>query len=522
MEEQLVVLHGSTFFVSDGRGDVENIGDPNGFFVRDMRHLSAWQLVVGGMPTRPLSTRTLDRDHARMFLTIGWARIGHDAGVTICRDRQVTDRLQEDLTVENYTGQPQRMAIELHYDADFADLFEVKDRKPKKGVCRVHVGRDAVCLRYDRDGFSRSTLISFSRVPASLDGHRAVFDVELATGGSWQLLVEVRCEGDGIGLAPGAAEGRVRGRYPSQPARPAGRRPRLETEMEALRHTYDQSLVDLDALRFRPFEEVPWTPPAAGLPWFMALFGRDSLITSYQALPFDPTLAAASLQSLALLQARDVDDYRDAQPGKILHELRCGEMARFREAPQSPYYGTHDATSLFLVLLDEYERWTGDLELVRRLEPAARAAIGWIERFGDPDGDGYMEYQARSPQGLVNHYWKDSWNSVMFADGTLAEPPIATCDVQGYAYDARMRAARLARLAWADEPLATRLEADAEELRCRFNRDFWCEEPCPAAITATTQSATTTAPSGRTTAGWWRRAAAATASVTRPPGCRGR
>jgi glycogen debranching enzyme len=252
--------------------------------------------------------------------------------------------------------------------------------------------------------------------------------------------------------------------------------PRLDTDLDVLSHTCRQSLIDLAALRFRPTDEVTWSLPAAGLPWFMALFGRDSLIASYQVLPFQVRLAQTTLEALSALQATERDDFRDAEPGKILHELRFGELARLGEVPHTPYYGTHDATPLFLILLDEYERWTGDLDLVRQLEPAARAALRWVEDFGDLDGDGYLEYKTRSSLGLVNQGWKDSWNSSLFADGRVAEPPIALCEVQGYAYDARLRTARLARLAWGDDELARRLETDAASLRGRFNADFWDQE----------------------------------------------
>jgi len=194
------------------------------------------------------------------------------------------------------------------------------------------------------------------------------------------------------------------------------------------------------------------------------------------ALPFQPHLAATTLEALAQLQATARDDYRDADPGKILHEVRRGWLATLGQTPHSTYYGSHDATPLFLILLDEYERWTGDRDLVRRLEPRARAAIAWIEGPGDPDGDGYLEYQTRSSKGLRNQGWKDSWNAILFADGRLAEPPIALCEIQGYAYDARRRAARLARVCWGDERLAERLEQDAATLQDRFNRDFWLEE----------------------------------------------
>jgi len=247
----------------------------------------------------------------------------------------------------------------------------------------------------------------------------------------------------------------------------------MSTDNDVLRHTYRQSLVDLAALRFRPLKTLSYSLPAAGLPWFMALFGRDSLITAYEALPFQPHLARTTLEALTHWQANEDDAFRDAEPGKILHELRLGVLTMVGERPHSPYYGTHDATPLFLILLDEYERWANDRDFIRSLKPAAMRALKWIERYGDPDGDGYLEYQTRSKEGLVNQCWKDSWNSILFSDGSAAKGPIATCEIQGYAYDARMRTARLAREVWNDSALAKRLERDAATLRERFNRDFW-------------------------------------------------
>jgi glycogen debranching enzyme len=214
--------------------------------------------------------------------------------------------------------------------------------------------------------------------------------------------------------------------------------------------------------------------PAAGLPWFMTVFGRDSLITSFQALPFTPELAETTLRVLSRYQGTKVDDFRDEEPGKILHEIRFGELTHFDERPHSPYYGTADATPLFLVLLDEYERWTGDTRLVRELEPNARAALQWIDEHGDRDGDGYVEYERRNTEtGLENQCWKDSWDSIRYADGRVAKGPIATCEIQGYVYDAKVRTARLAREIWNDQDLAARLDYEAAELRDRFNRDFW-------------------------------------------------
>jgi glycogen debranching enzyme len=234
-----------------------------------------------------------------------------------------------------------------------------------------------------------------------------------------------------------------------------------------------RSLVDVAALRFRPNTMPERSLPAAGLPWFMALFGRDSLITSYQMLPFSSELAATTLQALADAQGKNMVELTEEEPGRILHELRFGELTHFHERPQSPYYGASDTTPLFLVLLDEYERWTGDAKLVRALEPNARAALDWIDHFGDRDGDGYIEYERKTELGLENQCWKDSWNSILFHDGTLAPAPRATCEIQGYAYDAKVRCARLAREIWKDEALAVTLETEAAELKRRFNHDYW-------------------------------------------------
>ena len=241
--------------------------------------------------------------------------------------------------------------------------------------------------------------------------------------------------------------------------------------------TYRASLTDLAALRLQPDLGEPATLPAAGLPWFMALFGRDSLIASFQALPYLPSLAAATLRVLAARQAQTREDFHEQEPGKILHELRFGELTASGARPHAPYFGTADATPLWLVLLDEYHRWTGDDALVSELEPNARAALAWIEDGGDADGDGYVEYARRNPvTGLVNQCWKDSWDSIQFADGTLARGPIATCEIQGYVFDARRRAARLAREVWGDPALAKRLEHLAAGLRERFREDYWMPE----------------------------------------------
>ena len=250
--------------------------------------------------------------------------------------------------------------------------------------------------------------------------------------------------------------------------------PQLGCDNDALKITYRRSLVDMASLRF----VAPILPrhalPAAGLPWFMTMFGRDSIFTSLQALPFAPELAATTLRALGARQGTRLDDFRDEDPGRILHEMRYGELTAFEERPHSPYYGSADATPLYVVLMDEYERWTGDAVLVRELEHEARAALNWIDEYADLQGNGYVSYKRRNEAtGLENQCWKDSWDSISFHDGSLPGFPRATCELQGYAYDAKVRGARLARLVWHDDGFADRLDKEARELKRRFNRDFW-------------------------------------------------
>jgi glycogen debranching enzyme len=253
--------------------------------------------------------------------------------------------------------------------------------------------------------------------------------------------------------------------------------PRMECDWEPLRVAYRRSLVDLAALRFSPAITPGKSLPAAGLPWFMAIFGRDSIFTSLQALPFTSELAATTLRVLGLWQGTRVDDFRDEDPGRILHEMRYGEMTAFEERPHSPYYGCADATALYVVLLDEYEQWTGDRKLVRELEYEARAALQWIDEYADLTGSGYVSYQRRNEEtGLENQCWKDSWDSISYRDGRLPGFPRSTCELQGYAYDAKVRAARLARQVWKDPAFADELERQAADLKRRFNRDFWIED----------------------------------------------
>ncbi len=477
MSDELVLLDGSTFFVSDRAGDTAH-GGVTGFFFADVRHLAEWRLLIDGQPLRVLTVHQPDYYSARIFGTLASARVGVNPDVSVQRDRIVADGLHEDVTLENNSDNIQFLHVELHFGSDFADIFEVKDGLDKASGAHIAIATDEVTLAYEHDGFQRSTRFTFTE-PATVSCGVASFDVELAPREVWNVCIDVYCTADAVERGPRTGHGGFGLLHPHMALSLEewlDDAPRLETDDEHLRHTYRQSLVDLAALRFRPLPDLPSSLPAAGLPWFMALFGRDSLITAYQALPFQSRLAAATLEALAAYQATEDDPFRDAEPGKILHELRRGELVARGIVPHSPYYGSHDSTPLFLVLLDEYERWTGDVELVRRLEPAARAALVWIDAWGDRDGDGFLEYQTRSPRGLDNQCWKDSPNSILFADGTMSDLPRATCEIQGYAYDAKRRAARLAREVWNDKGLSDRLDEEAATLRRRFREAFWMEE----------------------------------------------
>jgi glycogen debranching enzyme len=472
------ILDGSTFAVSNRAGDMNAGPDqPHGFFYKDTRHLSRWVLTVNGVAPAALSTDTVEYYFAQFFLAPPTGTIYRDPSLSLIRRRLIGDGFVEEIALMNHGAAPAELVVRVEAGADFADLFEVKDVLAKKGTQYREVrGRDLV-LGYRRGDFVRETQIGSSE-PAEVDGQALVFRVTVAAKSEWTTRLEVRPVTGGTVHVPKHRSG-------SGEARPNLRggleqwvenAPQVSAHPHHLARVYTRSLVDLAALRFYPDILPGASVPAAGLPWFMALFGRDSLITSYQALPFAPELAATTLRVLAACQGKKVDDYREEEPGKILHELRFGELTAFRERPHSPYYGSADATPLFLVLLDEYERWTGDSALARELEGPARAALDWIDRFGDRDCDGYVEYQRKTEAGLDNQCWKDSWNSIVYPDGRLAPPPRATCEIQGYVYDAKVRCARLAREVWGDEALAGRLTKEAADLKRRFNRDFWVED----------------------------------------------
>jgi glycogen debranching enzyme len=482
--QAISVLDGNSFVVSDRHGDVcpDSRLPPHGFFAADTRFVSRWRLTVQGQPTDILSGAAVDYFAAQFFLTSSSEELHAAPALGIVRRRLLSDVWMEDVVVVNHRDERVPVVLDVEIATDFADLFEVKGDQIRRRDIVAETSERELALCYRNGGFVRETRVTVSEdAVVEQDGIHLNLWLEPREERRISFVIAPFFDQqDRSRTAPRRRGSFVEVRRERREELDAwvAAAPRLQTDDDTLRQVYRRSLTDLAALRFYPDIAVrDASLPAAGLPWFMTLFGRDSLITSYEALPFRPELARTTLTTLATRQGTTVDAFRDEEPGKVLHEIRFGELTATGLSPHSPYYGTADATPLFLVLLDEYERWTGDTALAKALEPAARAALEWIDRYGDLDGDGYVEYAARNPDsGLVNQCWKDSSNSILFADGRSAEGPVAACEIQGYVYDAKGRAARLAREAWDDPALAERLEAQAHALRERFLEDFWIPE----------------------------------------------
>ncbi|MBF9132662.1 amylo-alpha-1,6-glucosidase [Plantactinospora sp. S1510] len=477
--DQVSILEGFTFLVSDRNGDVDPAArDPVGLYYLDTRFLSRWIVTIDGKRLTPLSVDDLQYFEARFFLVPGQPTHYVNATLSVIRHRSIVSGLDEELQILNHSGDPADLTIRLDAASDFADLDDIgRPAVRKKGRYHHEVGNHHLHLRYSREGFHRATLIQ-STEPAEVDRDGMTFAVRIPPNGSWATRLRVATD-----ISAPSGDEVTGGRMPmlrklkegvrEDLDRWIGRAPRLQCDFGTLTATYRRSLIDLAALR-SPSIEGGGQLPCAGLPWLNTLIGRQSIFISLQTLPFLPELAATTLRTLAAYQGTKLDDFREEEPGKILHLLRWSESTAFEERPYARYFGSVDATPLFVVLLDEYERWTGDVELVRRLENEARRALNWLDEWGDLAGDGYLWYQRpRAPGEQPNQSWKESERAICYADGRLPGFPRATCEVQGYAYDAKIRGARLARTFWGDPGYADRLEHQAYALRERFNRDYW-------------------------------------------------
>jgi glycogen debranching enzyme len=479
----LTILEGSTFCICDEWGDIAD--DLAGFYADDTRYLSRLRLAVDGDRPLLLSSRKVDYFSAAFYLRNPVAGALPQDALLIGRERFVGEGMQDHVVVRNQAPEPVSFELALELGADFADILTVKEHDfalgrpvdahplPPPSQSRHHRDRNQLMFVDGERGARARTQVVFSQ-PGMVDVSGIRWRIELAPRERWDLRLDVAALPSGNHYHPRRLErhfGEERRRVQESLEAWHLRVPRLRASWDALQRTYERSVADIAALRLRGSGALDRLP-AAGMPWFMTIFGRDTIITSLQTLVFGPELARATLETLTELQATENDPKIDAEFGKIIHELRRGKAAR---SWFSRYYGSVDATPLFLVLLSELWRWTDDPGLVTRFKDPALRALEWIDRYGDRDGDGFVEYERRTPRGLENHCWKDSADSQRFSDGRLARGPIAPCEVQGYVFDAKRRLAEIAREGWNDLALAERLEGEAEALRVRFDEAYWVE-----------------------------------------------
>jgi len=489
----------STFAISGSAGDM-SVGAAQGLFVRDTRILSRFEVLVSGIRTEPLAAVTDDPFSATFVSRCLPAPDLADSTLMVFRSRYVGQGMREDLTIRNFADDPAHCTVEVFVGSDFADLFAVKEGRvganPSNSQIEASVSQSAsqwvtgqraagpegsgppatVTYTYRRGTVVRGVEIRFNG-PTTLTSERALFEVTVPARGEWTTCVEIGPVFDGVAVDPRYRCGESVDRATPSERLAQWRRqvPQVETSHPGLKEVIARSAEDLGALRIFDPDYPERVVVAAGAPWFMTVFGRDSLLTAWMALLVDPDLARGVLQTLARFQGKDVDPRHDEEPGRILHEMRFGDAASLSLGGGSIYYGTADATPLFVMLLGEMRRWGVAREMVDELLPNAVRAIEWIEQFGDADGDGYVEYRRSTDRGLANQGWKDSWDGIRYSDGRVAEAPIALCEVQAYTYGAYLASAHFA-FEVGDTVTYDRFRTKATQLKAAFNRDFWLEE----------------------------------------------
>lgn len=483
----LIINQGNTFMVTDQNGEI-GAETELGVFADDTRFLSHYAISANGEPWVRLTSSATEYFAARVYLTN--PLIPTEDGVipqgtlALVISRAVGEGIHEDLDVSNYGLSRVNFNLEVALRSDFADIFEVRSRR--------FVRRGRIVTRWDESTFELRTsyayhdfhrafiyrLVNSDSIPHYANG-RLTFEIELEPGASWHTCCYYMLAHD-----PDAHVPAMRG-YSHEMAdtlldtfqkRWMDQATRLTSANEDVYRFYLQSVEDMGALRLPEQNAQPdeWLP-AAGVPWFVTVFGRDSLIVSMQNMLVNPGFAHGALKRLAEFQATEVDDYRDAEPGRILHEIRFGELAHFKRIPHTPYYGTADATPLYLIVLHETWKWLGDDLDFGEYREAALRCLEWIERYGDLDGDGFQEYRTRSPMGYENMGWKDAGDAVVYPDGSQVKQPKALCELQGYVFDAWMRMAEMFE-AFGEPDRAADLRERAAALRDRFARHFWMED----------------------------------------------
>jgi len=483
---RLAINHGYGVLITDPDGQIQWPTD-KGFYHSDTRVISLWRVFADGVDWDLLNGGNVSHHATRVYLTNKQLHtetgIVPSGSLSLCVSRSISGGIHEDLDLSNHSQEKVQFNLEIAVRSDFADLFEVKSGDiVRRGSITSGWSQSRLQLKinYDNKDFHRhltATVHKAGSDPVYANG-RMSFHISLQPGQTWHACI-LYAIGDGktIDAAPKSC---IDDHHSSRGmARRSGWRDaalKIETSNEEFYRFYHQSLDDMSGLRL-PIEGTDHLQfvPAGGVPWFVALFGRDSLIVSLQNAMVYPEFAVGALHVLAEHQAKIRDDYRDAEPGKIMHELRRGELAHFKLIPHTPYYGTADATILYLIVLHNAWRCTGDLDLVKRFLPAAEKCLTWIDKYGDRDGDGFQEYQTRSPDGYENQGWKDSGEALVNTDGSLVKGPKALVELQAYVYDAWLRMAQVYE-ALGKHARAKTLRAKAKTLYDRFNEAFWNEE----------------------------------------------
>jgi len=492
----ITINRGSTFMITDQSGEIDQTKS-QGLFADDTRFLSTYQLYINDKSwTRVASAAVtyyaalLNLTNPKVLTPDGRSSIEENT-VALTLQRSLDSSLVEQFHIVNYSQVQVNFMLELAMRSDFADLFEVKSDRltRRRNIATVwDIRRRELTTSYHNDDFHRRTIYRVRKSdgdPAYANG-RLVFDVNLPPMSAWEADCEAlllsgdrratrsrRHSGVEPPLAPAMASGADLEQFQQQwISACAG----LQCGNGAVQSAYDQAIEDLGALRLpeHDLSSDVWVP-SAGVPWFVALFGRDSLIASYQSMGTNAPFARGALRELANYQAKEQDDWRDAQPGKILHELRRGELAHFHVLPYTPYYGTADATILYLIIMHEYYRWTGDRQLLEELIGVAEGCLSWIDNYGDLDGDGLQEWQTLSKDGYENMCWKDSGDCIVYRDGRQAISPKGTCELQGYVYDAKIRMAEICEVL-GDKQKASRLRREATTLQRKFEEAYWMED----------------------------------------------
>ncbi len=497
----ITISQGRTFMVTTQAGEVMPSTD-QGVYAFDTRFISYYRIYINRNPLQVVNASQLSFYASRFHLTNplinteGGVLDANTVRVTI--NRIVNGGIHEDIDIANYAGKKITFLLELAMRSDFADIFEVKSHDIIQRGKEQTVWDDQkrqLRTSYDNKDFHRAaTYCILHDVPVGYANGRLFFEIELEQNQRWHTCGELILEhGQHIELPkPGSCRQQkqgtastgatpAKGQEPSsnfdeRQARWQARCTNIATSNNDLYRMYRQAIEDMGALRIYDMDvsDEAWVP-AAGVPWFVTLFGRDSLTVSYQNMSVAAGFARGALKRLSEYQATERDDWRDAQPGKIMHEIRFGELAHFHKIPFTPYYGTADATILYLIVLSEAYRWTGDINLLKEYRSVAEKCLDWIDHYGDLDGDGFQEYKTFSSLGYENLSWKDAGDAVVYADGSQVKQPKATCELQGYVYDAKTRMAE-AFQALGDESRAKALLQQAEALKQKFNQAFWIED----------------------------------------------